>query len=185
MELLAITRVGDRAAFELSDLRQPAAMPVCTAEPGAQEAPGVVPCNPDTRGPASEAENIHVIILHPLPGRKVIVTERCAHAGNFVGSHGGAYPATAQQNASFHISTCNGTSEGNRKIRVVIVSVIDAVPKIDDLMALCRQQMGELFLHFEATVIRAYPYFHIVLPFKSGPGAAQSGSLPPLQCSPS
>jgi hypothetical protein len=159
-------------------------MPVCTAEPGAQEAPGAVPRNRDTRGTASEAEYIHVIILHPLPSCKVIVTERRANAGNLVRSHGGAYAAAAQENATVHSSTCHGASQRDRKIWVVIVGVIYAVAIIDDLMALCRQQMGELLLHFEPAVIRTYPYFHVVLPFKSEPGAARSGSSPPLQCSP-
>src|SRR4029077_18328473 len=98
-------------------------------------------------------------ILHPLPSCKVIVTERRANAGNLVRSHGGADPAAAQQNATVHFSTCHGASKGNCKIRVVIVGVIYAVAKIDDLMALCRQQMGELLLHFESAVIRAYPIF--------------------------
>jgi hypothetical protein len=184
MELLPIARVSNRAAFELSDFRQPAAMSVRTAEPGAEEVLGTVPRNRDTHGTASEAEYIHVIILHPLPGRKVIVTERRANAGNLIRGHGGADPAAAQQNATVHFFTRHGASEGNRKIRVVIVGVIYAVAKIDDLMALCRQQIGELLLHFEPAVIRAYPYFHVFLLLSPDPGAAQSGPSLPPQCSP-
>ena len=72
------------------------------------------------------------------------------------------------------------TSEGNCKIRVIVVRVIDFVSKIDDLVAFFRKQLGELLLHFESAVICAYAHFHVVLLFSSELAVEQSGSSPQL-----
>ena len=90
-----MVRMGQGAAFELSDLGQPATMSFCTAKPGAEEVLRAIPCDRDAHGSPSKAKYIHVIVLHPLAGRKVIVTERRAPPDNLICSHGGAHTAAA------------------------------------------------------------------------------------------
>ena len=68
-------------------------MPVSAAEPGAEEVLRAVPCDRDSRGPASEAENVQVVVLDSLAGGKVIVNKRRADADNLVGNHGRTYTA--------------------------------------------------------------------------------------------
>ena len=70
-------------------------MAIGAAEPGVEEIFRAVPCDRDTHGAASEAEDIQVIILHPLARLKVIVTERRACAGHFIGGYRRAHAAAA------------------------------------------------------------------------------------------
>ncbi len=77
-----------------------------------------------------------------LARRKVIVTERRACAGHFIGGYRRAHAAAAHQNAALHFFTGHSPSEGERKVRVVIVVVIDFVAKIDDLVAFFRSNLA-------------------------------------------
>jgi hypothetical protein len=144
-------------------------MPIRTAEPGSKEALCAVPGNRDAHSPSPEAEDIQVIVLHTLACRKFIVTERRACAGHFIGSYGGANTAAAHKNASLHFSTADGTSEGECKIRVVVVFVIGSVSKVNDFVAFLREQPRKLLLHFESAMIRAHPNFHVALSFNPAP----------------
>src|ERR1700722_5367026 len=167
LEVLTIALGGDRAIFKLSDLGQPTAVPVRAAELGLEEVLRAIPCDRNTHGPASEADNIHVVVLYPLPGREVILTECRAYAIHLVGSHGGAHTAAAHENASLHLSSRYSAREWDRKVRVVVVYVIYFITKINDLMSFRRQQPGELSLHLESTVICSYTYFHLALPCRA------------------
>jgi hypothetical protein len=69
----------------------------------------------------------------------VIVAECRSRANNLIGSHRGSHTAAAHENAPFHVSSCHGTGEGDRKIRIVIVGVADVIAEIDDLVAFLRQ----------------------------------------------
>src|SRR5215470_6903760 len=98
-------------------------MAIRTAELGSKEALCAVPGHHNAHSPSSEAEDIQIIVLHPLACRKFIVTERRTFAGHFVGSYGGANTATAHKNASLHFPAGGGTSKGKCKIWVVVVRV--------------------------------------------------------------
>jgi hypothetical protein len=172
---------GYLANFKLSDFVQPATMPIGTAESGAKEIFRTIPRNRDTHGAASEAEDIQVIILHPLACRKVIVTERRACAPHLIGSHGSTHAAATYENAALHFSVGHSASEGECKIRVIVARVIYFIAEIDDVVAFGRKQLGELLLHFESAMICAYAHFHLVLLFSPELAAEQSGSLPQLQ----
>src|SRR5205807_2955147 len=90
-----------------------------------------------------------------------------AHAIHLVGSHRSAHTAAANENAPLHLSNGHSTRQWDREIGVVVVRVIYLVAKINDLVSFCRQQLGELPLHLESTVIRSYSYFHLVLPCRA------------------
>src|SRR5215472_17168344 len=142
-------------------------MPIRAAEPGSKEALCAVPCNRDAHSPSSEAEDIQVIVLDPLACRKFIVTKRRACAGHFVGSYGGANTAPAHENASLHLSAGDSTSEGKRKIRIVVVAVIGPIAEINDFVAFLREQRCKLLLHFESAMICADANFHTGLSFST------------------
>ena len=67
--------------------------------------------------------------------------------------------ATADQNATLHFALA---TKEDREVRVVIVKVISHIAEVNNLVALRPQQLGQLFLHFEAAVIGAHS--HDVLP---------------------
>src|SRR5882762_2029811 len=167
LKLPTIVLTRQRTIFELSNLGQPAAVPICTAELGVEEVLRAIPRERDTHGPATEADYIHVVILHALAGRKVVLTKRRTHAIHLVGSHRSAYTAAAHQDTPFHVSNSHSTRQWDREIGIVVVRVIYLVAKINDLMSFCRQQLGELPLHLESTVICSYSYFHLVLPCRA------------------
>ena len=50
----------------------------------------------DSHRPPAEAEDVHVIVLHSLASRKVVVAERRACAGHLIGRYRSAYAAAAQ-----------------------------------------------------------------------------------------
>src|SRR5262249_34757201 len=131
-------------------------MAIRTAELGSKEALCAVPSHRNAHSPSSETEDIQIIVLHPLACRKFIMTKRRACAGHFVGSYRGANAAAAHKNASLHFPAGGCTSKGKCKIRVVIVCVIDPVPKVNDFVTLLREQPRKLLLHFESAMIRAH-----------------------------
>jgi hypothetical protein len=167
LKLLTIVLTGQLATFESSNLGQPTSVPLCTAEPGVEEVLRAIPRERETHGSATEANYIHVVILHALAGRKVVLTKRRAHAIHLVGSHGSAHTAAANENAPFHVSSRHSASEWDREIGVVVVRVIYLVAKINNLVSFCRQQLGELPLHLESTVVSSYSYFHSALPCRA------------------
>src|SRR5215470_8574735 len=162
-DLLAIARGGHVAGFKLKDFGQPATMSIYAAEPGSKEALRAVPGNRDTDSPASEAEDVQVIILNTLACRKVIVTECGARPSHFIGGHGSTHAAAAHEDSPLHLSAGHSTSEGKREIWVVVVDVIGRIAKIDDLVASFRKQPSELLLHFESAMICANAHLHIAL----------------------
>src|SRR5262245_17240752 len=166
------------ARFKVSDLTQPAAVPVGAAERGSEEALRAVPSDRNTRGATSEAEDVHVVILDALACREIVVTKRRTCADHLVRSNGSTYATSTDENASPDLSRRHGTGQGQRKIWVVIVSVIDLVAEIHDLMPFFREQPGKLLLHFESTMIRAYAHYHVTPPFSPPSDIWQSGSSP-------
>ncbi len=132
--------MGNRAVFELSNLSQPPTMSVRTAEPSAEEVLRALPRDGNTRGSASEAKYVQVVVLHALPCRKVIVTQGGSDADNLVGSHGSSHAAAAHQNAPIYLSVGHSAGKGNCKIGIVVAGVIDLVAKINDCVAFCGQQ---------------------------------------------
>src|ERR1700731_480683 len=142
-------------------------MPFCTTEVGVEEILRAIPGDRRTHGAASKADYVHVVIFHTLACRKVILTNCRAHAVHLVSCHGSAHTTAAHEDAPFHISISHSTRQWDREVGVVVARVINTVAKINDFMSFCRQQLGELPLHLESTVICRYSYFHLVLPCRA------------------
>jgi hypothetical protein len=56
-------------------------------ERGGQKCLDEIPGNGWTDGPATQTQDVQVIVLDPLLGREVVVDERCADALHLVGTH--------------------------------------------------------------------------------------------------
>src|SRR5271163_3670452 len=106
-------------------------MAVCSAEPGAEEVLRAVPRDRDTSGPASEADYVHVVVLHSLAGGKVIVAKCRSHAHDFVGGHGRSYSTAAHQDPAFHVSPCHSSGKRDSKVGVVVVVVKNLAAEVN------------------------------------------------------
>jgi hypothetical protein len=72
------------------------------AELGGQKSFDKVPGQHGPHDPATETNNIHVIVLDPLPSREVIINQSGADSRNFVGADGSTYPASANSNPALY-----------------------------------------------------------------------------------
>jgi len=97
LPLVPAHRGDDPAAIDLINLVKPSPVPFRAAERRAEKVLRAVPGNRDTRGPASEADYVHVVVLYSLSGGKVIVAKCRSHAHDFVGGHGRSHSAAAHK----------------------------------------------------------------------------------------
>ena len=109
-------------------------MPLGAAEFGAEEIFHALPRDCDPHGAASQAEYIHVVVLHALARGLVIVAKSGTHSDDFISSHRRAHSAAAYQNATVNLSSRYGASERDCKIRLVIIAVVHFISKVHDLM---------------------------------------------------
>ena len=103
--------------FQGRHLAQPAQMSFGPAEFGCQEGLDEVPSHSRPNGPATHAEDVHVIILDPLPGREMIVDQRSADAWNLVGADRRPDAAAADRDAAIDCTRCHSMAERDNKVR--------------------------------------------------------------------
>ena len=115
--------------FQGRYLAQPTQMSVCLTELGGQKGLDQVPSHRWSDCPATHANNVHVIILDPLPRREVIVDQRRAHAGNLVGTYRCPHTAAADRHATFDLTHRHSPGERGDKIRIVVVRLSIFAPK--------------------------------------------------------
>src|SRR6516165_2867351 len=126
--------LGDRSLcvpewFQGRHLAQPAQMSVGLTEFGGQKGLDQVPSHRWSDCPTTHANNVHVIILDPLPRREVIVDQRRAHAGNLVGTYRCPHTAAADRHATFDQTHHHPPAERGDKIRIVVVRLSIFAPK--------------------------------------------------------
>src|SRR5258707_15570230 len=78
-KLIAVDRDRNPAKFKLINLGQAAAMAFCAAEPRTEEVLRALPRDRDAGSSTAEAEDVHVVILHALARREVIMAKGGAH----------------------------------------------------------------------------------------------------------
>lgn len=139
-------------------------MSFCAAKPGAEEVLRTLPRDSDTGGPTAEADDVHVVVLHALASRKVIVTKRGTDAHDLIGSNGSSYAASANKNAPIYFAGRYSARQGDCKIRIVVIRFMAMVAKVDDFVTLVRQQLCQLLLHCKSSVVRSDTNPHPVLP---------------------
>src|SRR4029434_9330381 len=103
--------------------------------------------------PAAHAKDIHVIVLDPLLGRKMIVDQRPANHLNLIGTHRRAPPAAADPYARIHLARHDSLREGNHIVGIVVALAQAMSAKIDDLMPGRLKLSDQLFLQSKSAVI--------------------------------
>jgi hypothetical protein len=140
-------------------------MPIRATEAGTEKIAYAIPSHGDTRRSAAQAKDIHVVVLHALASRKIVMTQGRSYSGHLIRRHRSADSAAAKQDTPFYLPARDRLCEGNGKIRIVVVRVVSFVPEIHDLMSFLFQPRGQVLLHVEATVICADTNLHLILAF--------------------
>jgi len=153
----------DSAVVELSYLVQAAPVACRPAECGSQKIPDAIPSHFGSGGSPAETKDIHIVVLHSLTRRVVVVAESRACATHLIGRYRRAHAATAEQYTPLHISVCYGPSERDCEVGIVIIGIVNHVSEINDLMPFFRQPSGELHFHHKTAMVRAYTYSHNLL----------------------
>jgi hypothetical protein len=100
---------GRGSRFECSDFAQASQMTLRLTELGSQEGLDKVPSEHRACDSATQTDDVHVIILHPLPGREVVRDQACADSRNLVGTHGRANAAAANRDSAFYLARRNSS----------------------------------------------------------------------------
>jgi hypothetical protein len=111
--------------------------------------------------PATHAENIHVIVLDPLPSREMIMDQRGTDAGDLVGADGCADAATADRDAAFDPPCRYSPRERRDKVRIVVVWAQAVCAEINDIMPGLAELRDQLLLQAEPAVIGGNADAHI------------------------
>jgi len=77
----------------------------------------------DADDAAADADHIHVVVFHALPGGISVVAETGPDALHLVGGDAGADPAAADDDAPFGVPFEDGPGDGDSKIGVIVVGV--------------------------------------------------------------
>jgi hypothetical protein len=93
-------------------------------------------------GPTVRANDVHVIVLDPLPSREVIVNQPGADAWDLVSTNGRAHAAAADRDNTFYRPPGGGSRERNDEIRIIVELTQVMGTEIDDLMP-SRTELGK------------------------------------------
>jgi hypothetical protein len=112
-----------------------------------------VPCDSWADRSAAYTEDVHVIVLDALPGREVVVDQRCADSAHLVCAYGSAHATAADRHSTLHFRCCEGTSQRKNIVRIVIALIEGVCAEIDNLMCCSPKPHDQLFFQAETTVI--------------------------------
>jgi hypothetical protein len=104
--------VSGVGGFECLDLGQAASVARSVAETGRQEGLDQFQGQGRSDHLAAQAKHVHVVVFDALMGRKDIVNEPGAHAGDLVRCDRGADAAATQRDAALDLLRCDGPGQG-------------------------------------------------------------------------
>src|SRR5262245_3982720 len=134
------------------------------AERSGEERLDEVPGDGGSYGPAAHTQDVHVIVLDPLPSSEVIVDNRRADAPHLVGAHGRADAAAAHGYSAFHLSGGNRPRKRDDVVGIVIALVQAMSAEIDDLMPRGAKLAEQFLLQTKSSMIGGDANAHIVSP---------------------
>src|SRR4029453_1780837 len=159
---------GMTSRLERSHLAETAEVPcglaVLRAEKGLDQVPGQL--RPD--GPSAQAENVHVIVLHALAGREVILDETGSPPWNLFGAHRDAHSAPAYCQPALHRARHQRTTERLHEVRIVVGGGEDMGAEGRHLVSGGTQPSHHVFLQVKSTVIGRDAHAHARVSLVSG-----------------
>src|SRR5579872_4547528 len=96
--------LAGRLFFECSHFTQTSQVAFSLTELRRQERFNKVPGHHGPHDPATQTNDVHVIVLDPLPSGKVIIDQTCTDSGNFVDADRSPHSASANSNPAFYLA---------------------------------------------------------------------------------
>src|ERR1700722_13255953 len=97
-------------------------------------------------GPATQADDVHVIVLHALARREMVANQAGVNSRNLVGADTGADTASADRDTALHLAGGYCSTEGDDEIGIVVGGRQAVRSEIDDLMSRRPQTTNQIFL---------------------------------------
>ena len=101
-----------------------------------------------------------MVVLHPLPGRKMIVNQTRPNPTHLVGAHRRPHAAPADRDTSLDLSGGHRTGHRKNKIRKIVPRIDRVRAEIYNLVAGTPQALEQLLLQSIAAMIRCDSKFH-------------------------
>ena len=150
-----------RIGANRTDLGKATPLPFRSTELRGKETFYAVPGNRNPCRQTAEAKDVHIVILHALSRRKIIVTDCRAHPFNLIGSNGRPYATATEQHTAFDDARCDGAGKGNGKVWIIVVPVVGHIAEVDNLVANCAEQDVDLLFHLVSAMIGGDADFHL------------------------
>src|SRR5262245_60699156 len=93
------------SCFECRDLADATEVSLSIAIFGREKCLHQVPGDGRAHCAAAHTKNVHMIVFHALPGRKMVVNQRCAGAWNLISANGSTHPAPTNGDASLDFAS--------------------------------------------------------------------------------
>ena len=119
-----------------------------------------IPCHLGADCATAHAQDIHVVVLHALAGRKVIMNQACPNSPHLIRTNRGSHPAAANGDAALHFARCHCASQGKNIIRIIVPGSEAMRSEIHHLMTSSTQSPDEFLFQGESSVIRGNSDFH-------------------------
>jgi hypothetical protein len=148
--------------FQRSNFAQPAKVTLGLTESGIEKGIDQILRHRWSDRSAAHTDDVHVIVLNPLPGRKVIVNQSGANAGDLIGTDRSADTAATNRNAPLYFSGSNGPREGSDVVGIVIAGIEVVCSEISHLVPGLTKMSDQLFLQGEATMIGGDSNTHLI-----------------------
>jgi len=101
---------------------------------GGEEGLYQIPGDSRANRAATHTEDIHMIILHALPGREMIMNKTGTNTGYLVRSHRRADSAATDGQATFDLAGSNSLCQWNDEVGIIIGRVQMMSAKVNHLM---------------------------------------------------
>src|SRR6185436_122353 len=86
-------------------------------------------------GPATHADDVHVVVLDALPRRKMVANQAGADSRNLVGADRGADTASADRNTALHFAGRYRSGERDDEIGVVVAGRQAIRSEVEDFVS--------------------------------------------------
>jgi len=86
-------------------------------------------------GSAAQADDVQMIVLDTLACGKVILNQRRSDSGDLVRADRSTDAASAEGDPAFHVSTRDGTGEGNDVVGIVVTVIEAAIAEVNDFIS--------------------------------------------------
>jgi hypothetical protein len=144
------------SVFELRHFRQTAPMALGTAETGEEKCFNQLPGKSMPNDKTTEADQIDVIVLDSLVGRKRVMNQTGSDARHLVGNNRSTDSAAADGNTSLHISSGDCSGQRHDKIRIIVIGHRLPVTEINDFRTGLTQHADQVFFELITAVIGSY-----------------------------